>query len=95
VLAAWEAGALFPRLVDVAGRQEPARCRFCRVAEACLRGDSGARSRLAAYAAHVSGTGNGAAGSVTAAFAGAWLLAQGEGPGALEDGAGEAAAEDA
>jgi superfamily I DNA/RNA helicase/RecB family exonuclease len=46
VLAAWDAGSFFPRLVDPAGRKEPARCGYCQVAEACLRGDSGARNRL-------------------------------------------------
>jgi len=46
VLAAWEAGSFFPRLVATDGRKEPGRCGFCTVAEACLRGDSGARQRL-------------------------------------------------
>lgn len=46
VLAAWEAGSFFPRLVDPKGRNEPVRCAWCTVAEACLRGDSGARLRL-------------------------------------------------
>ncbi|MFL6258859.1 MAG: PD-(D/E)XK nuclease family protein [Thermoanaerobaculia bacterium] len=46
VLAAWEAGSFFPRLVELDGRKEPARCGFCSVAEACLRNDSGARQRL-------------------------------------------------
>jgi hypothetical protein len=46
VLGAWEAGTFFPRVVDLAGRAEPVRCKFCGVAEACLRGDSGARGRL-------------------------------------------------
>ncbi len=45
-LSAWDAGAFFPRVVDTAGRNEPARCSWCAVAEACLRGDSGARLRL-------------------------------------------------
>lgn len=45
-LSAWDAGAFFPRLVDPAGRNEPGRCSYCAVAEACLRGDSGARLRL-------------------------------------------------
>jgi len=49
VLDVWEAGAFFPRLVDTAGRNEPVRCSFCAVAEACLRGDSGARQRLFAW----------------------------------------------
>ncbi len=46
VLAAWEAGSFFPRLVELDGRKEPGRCGFCPVAEACLRHDSGARQRL-------------------------------------------------
>jgi hypothetical protein len=46
VLDAWSAGAFFPRVVDPNGRDEPGRCGFCSVAEACLRGDSGARLRL-------------------------------------------------
>jgi RecB family exonuclease len=46
VLAAWDAGSFFPRVVDPAGRNEPGRCGYCPVAEACLRGDSGARNRL-------------------------------------------------
>ena len=46
VLAAWESGSFFPRLVDLDGRNEPVRCGFCAVAEACLRHDSGARQRL-------------------------------------------------
>ncbi|MBV8201374.1 MAG: PD-(D/E)XK nuclease family protein [Acidobacteria bacterium] len=50
VLAAWDAGAFFPRLVDPMGRKEPSRCALCAVAEACLRGDSGARRRLATWA---------------------------------------------
>jgi hypothetical protein len=49
-LAAWDAGAFFPRVVDPAGRNEPARCAYCGVAEACLRGDSGARLRLFEWA---------------------------------------------
>src|SRR6185369_13409226 len=51
VLGAWEAGTFFPRVVDLSGRAEPGRCKFCNVAEACLRGDSGARGRLFEWAA--------------------------------------------
>jgi hypothetical protein len=51
VLAAWEAGAFFPRLVEPDGRKEPPRCGFCAVAEACLRGDSGSRQRLSEWTA--------------------------------------------
>lgn len=50
VLAAWDAGAFFPRVVDTTGRGEPGRCKGCEVAEACIRGDSGARLRLFEWA---------------------------------------------
>lgn len=48
-LAAWDRGAFFPRLVEPDRDEEPALCRYCEVREACLRGDSGARRRLAAW----------------------------------------------
>lgn len=56
--ADWDAGAFFPRVVDPDGRREPIGCSYCAVAEACLRGDSGARGRLAGWTARhaVSGT---------------------------------------
>jgi PD-(D/E)XK nuclease superfamily len=53
VLDAWDAGSFFPRLVDPSGRREPSRCALCSVAEACLRGDPGARRRLHAWATRV------------------------------------------
>ena len=49
-LGVWDAGAFFPRLVDPSGTKEPPRCASCEVAEACLRGDSGSRSRLVEWA---------------------------------------------
>jgi hypothetical protein len=42
---AWDEGVFFPRLEEPGGR-EPTACRYCRIAEACARGDSGARRRL-------------------------------------------------
>ena len=51
VLVAWEEGSFFPRLVKPDGREEPSRCSYCAVAEACLRGDSGARQRLSQWTA--------------------------------------------
>jgi PD-(D/E)XK nuclease superfamily len=79
LLALWDAGSFFPRVVEPSGRQEPARCKFCEVAEGCLRGDSGARRRLfewseRAYAAAAAG---GAAGATdeSAALLGVWRLA--------------------
>jgi len=50
-LSAHAAGSFFPRLVDPAGQKEPRRCEYCEVAEACLRGDSGARRRLFEWSA--------------------------------------------
>jgi len=49
-LAAWDQGAFFPRLVEPDRDQEPRRCAWCPVREACVRGDSGARRRLAEWA---------------------------------------------
>jgi hypothetical protein len=46
VLDLWHGGAFFPRLEEARSGQEPVRCRSCIYAEACLRGDSGSRSRL-------------------------------------------------
>lgn len=45
-LGVWDAGSFFPRVVDPLGEEEPVRCSWCPVAEACVRGDSGARLRL-------------------------------------------------
>ena len=42
-------GVFFPRLENPDGK-EPARCSWCDVAEACLRSDSGSRTRLAKLA---------------------------------------------
>jgi hypothetical protein len=58
VLAAWEEGSFFPRLVKPDGRDEPSRCGFCAVAEACLRGDSGARQRLSEWTADAADPGS-------------------------------------
>jgi hypothetical protein len=46
LLGARQEGSFFPRLVEPDLEEEPRRCRFCSVKEACLRGDSGARARL-------------------------------------------------
>jgi hypothetical protein len=45
-LDAWDSGSFLPRLIEPRGDREPRFCATCRVAEACLRGDSGARARL-------------------------------------------------
>ncbi|MBW1688134.1 MAG: hypothetical protein JRS35_24110, partial [Deltaproteobacteria bacterium] len=51
VFGALDEGSLFPRLVKPDSDVEPSRCQSCALKEACLRGDSGARARLAAWAA--------------------------------------------
>lgn len=50
LLAAWDAGVFFPRLVAADEDVEPPLCRSCRFAEACSRRDSGARGRLRRFA---------------------------------------------
>jgi len=50
VLHARDEGVFFPRLVDAESLAEPHRCEHCPVAEACLRGDSGARARFVLWA---------------------------------------------
>ena len=46
---AWDAGSFFPRLLDEDLEKEPRACLYCEVATACLRGDPGARRRLAGW----------------------------------------------
>ncbi|MDX1999413.1 MAG: PD-(D/E)XK nuclease family protein [Thermoanaerobaculia bacterium] len=48
---AWDEGAFVPRLTEPEKDQEPRRCSYCPVHEACLRGDTGARRRLVRWAA--------------------------------------------
>ncbi|MGB5891786.1 MAG: PD-(D/E)XK nuclease family protein, partial [Thermoanaerobaculia bacterium] len=49
-VAAWDHGAFFPRLQRPDKEDEPTACGYCLFAEACLRGDSGAKGRLATWA---------------------------------------------
>jgi hypothetical protein len=73
LLAAWDEGAFFPRVVETNGRNEPGRCSFCGVAEACLRGDSGARQRLFEWTERA-GTGEGVNAPAEEALLGVWRL---------------------
>src|SRR6202035_4146944 len=82
-LGAWEAGAFFPRLVDPGGRAEPARCSWCTVAEACLRGDSGARGRLFEWTMAAKEPVAGDEATAPSALLGVWRL-----PAGAEGGAG-------
>ncbi|MCA9664002.1 MAG: PD-(D/E)XK nuclease family protein, partial [Myxococcales bacterium] len=56
LLAGFEEGAFFPRLEDERG-EEPRSCSYCQVADACLRGDSSARRRLAEIVARAGDAG--------------------------------------
>ena len=49
-VAIWDHGAFFPRLQQPEKEDEPTACGYCQLAEACLRGDSGAKGRLAGWA---------------------------------------------
>ena len=46
---AWHAGSFFPRMLGPDLDKEPTACQFCDVAQACLRGDTGARRRFSAW----------------------------------------------
>jgi PD-(D/E)XK nuclease superfamily protein len=50
LLAARDAGAFLPRLRQPDRDEETGACRMCELRTACVRGDSGARMRLAAWA---------------------------------------------
>ena len=50
-LAAWRQGAFPPRVVEADRNREPKACRWCEVAQACVRGDSSSRRRLRDWAA--------------------------------------------
>lgn len=71
LLDAAEAGSFFPRLVEPDKDEEPRRCLSCEVKEACVRGDSGARARLAAWAESPAA----ADGAAEAALRRVWRLA--------------------
>jgi len=76
IVEAWRRGTFFPRLLDVEKDKEPLACRTCRVREACLVGDSGARRAVLGWA-----TGSVPAGATTDALRGLWELAAKDGGG--------------
>jgi hypothetical protein len=49
LLASWDLGAFAPRLLDASRVKDNAECKRCEVALACVRGDSTAHRRLAAF----------------------------------------------
>jgi hypothetical protein len=73
-LAGWDAGTFFPRLVDPSTLQEPPRCKWCTVSEACLRGDSGSRRRLVEGAERLAQRSGGNLEPRERAFLDAWNL---------------------
>lgn len=73
LLAAWDAGAFFPRLVVPDGSKALPRCAFCRFREACSEGDSGSRRRLLAWMGALQATEPVA--GIGRAAAGVWMLA--------------------
>lgn len=73
VLRAWDTGSFFPRLTEASTDVEPRRCAFCDVAQACLRRDSGARTRLREWAGDARAAGGSAAERALLAL---WYLGQ-------------------
>ena len=49
VIAGWDRGLFFPRLVDPRGRRQSPACKTCDVRQACRLGDSGYRQRLTGW----------------------------------------------
>jgi len=84
VLSAWDSGSLFPRLELADTGKEPRRCSFCEVRDACVRGDSGARRRLARWAAGRREERDALAGA-EAALRALWSLGTGAGEGGEEE----------
>lgn len=57
LLAAWDHGAFFPRLIEPdPDHRTPEACGFCEVRAACLQGDSGARRRQREWSLALRGT---------------------------------------
>lgn len=84
ILSAWDSGSLFPRLEQADTGEEPRRCSYCEVRDACVRGDSGARRRLARWA-EARGERHDAASAAEAALRALWSLGVGETEGGEED----------
>lgn len=78
VLALWDDGAFFPRLLEPDGRRTPRACDWCAVRQACLQGDSGAGLRLFEALDRN--------GSSSSALDAAWPLPRGEGPAEGDEG---------
>jgi len=81
-LATWDAGSFFPRVVEPDKDDEPFRCVYCEVRDACQRGDSGARRRLAGWAEERRGqfVADGTLSAEELTFLTLWQLPAGDGP---------------
>jgi hypothetical protein len=84
ILGAWDSGSLFPRLEQADKPKEPPRCSRCEVRDACVRGDSGARRRLARWAA-ARVERRGALSAAEAALGALWSLGVGDDEDSKED----------
>jgi hypothetical protein len=74
LLAGYDEGTFVPRLLDAEGENDGPQCRFCRVSEACLQGDSGAKRRLRSWLEARSEPGEGSPPSYEEALLGVWNL---------------------
>jgi hypothetical protein len=74
VLGAWDQGAFPPRLLDSKLQKENPDCERCELATACLRGDSGARRRLAQWLEAAEDAGSDALGAAERALLDVWRL---------------------
>lgn len=81
LIPVWARGAMFPRLESARDGREPRACQLCTVGEACWRGDSGTRGRLAAWIAAVADEPALAQGKAEAALVEGWRLAAGRAAG--------------
>ena len=71
---AWQRGTFFPRVVDPAKGEEPKRCGWCEVSQACLRHDSGARRRISEWVGRKAGATEPPDDPTTAALLALWRL---------------------
>ncbi len=78
LIPVWANGAMFPRLESAKDGREPRACQACAVREACWRGDSGVRGRLAAWVAAAAAKPTLVRGQPEAALLSGWRLAAGE-----------------
>ena len=88
LLEAWQRGTFFPRVVDPAKGEEPKRCGWCEVSQACLRHDTGARRRISEWVGRKAGATEPPHDPTTGALLALWRLPLGgtEGQPSAEEG---------